>query len=193
MAGCSATAPHTCVRGHQGHRQLLTFQDVSPLQLLHGRSLAQPSAEKHQNYILHHGGRLRIPPVSAGSQGAGVPLKITPQQLQEEGVLCWPPLPGRSSQDSLWEGGPPLSQGSGGGSAGNPSPRAAPHVRIHVQPGRLEGLGPHVCAAQRPAQGRQPAWRREGRRAWASSSGAADRAWIRDTRQAPGGSGCSCR
>lgn len=35
---------------------LLTFQDISSLQLLHGWSLAQPSAEKHQDYVLHHGG-----------------------------------------------------------------------------------------------------------------------------------------
>lgn len=32
----------------------LTLQDVPTLQLLHGRSLAQSPAEKHQNYVLDH-------------------------------------------------------------------------------------------------------------------------------------------
>ncbi|KAK7814249.1 hypothetical protein U0070_000565, partial [Myodes glareolus] len=39
-----------------GEHPLLTFQDIPSLQLLHGWSLAQPSAEKHQDYVLHHGG-----------------------------------------------------------------------------------------------------------------------------------------
>lgn len=78
-----AGQPQFSTRADGGH-QLLTFQDVPPLQLLHGRSLAQPSAEKHQNYVLHHGGCLRIPLGSVGSEVAGAPLEIAPQKLQEE-------------------------------------------------------------------------------------------------------------
>lgn len=41
--------------------QILTFEDVSALQLLDCRSLAQSPAEKHQNHILDHFQSLKSP------------------------------------------------------------------------------------------------------------------------------------
>lgn len=43
-AGCTC---HGLAPKRSQGSQLLTFQDISSLQFLHGRSLAQPSAEKH--------------------------------------------------------------------------------------------------------------------------------------------------
>lgn len=90
-----ATAQHRC-RG--AGTQLLTFQDVPPLQLLHGRSLAEPSAEKHQNHIVHHGGPCKVH-LARGPRGRRWlvhPSRSLPKSCRREGDLWWRPLASRS-------------------------------------------------------------------------------------------------
>lgn len=139
-----ATAQHRC-RG--AGTQLLTFQDVPPLQLLHGRSLAEPSAEKHQNHTVHHGGPCEVHLARGPRSRRWLvhPSRSLPKSCRREGGLWWRPLASRSSQTSPWEGGPRCQGALGGAGEAQAPPlqgrlmfRSAPSLAVlRVPEGRV--------------------------------------------------------
>lgn len=139
--------PWSTREGNPRGPPLLTFQDISSLQFLHRGSLAQSSAEKHQNYILHHGGCQRIASrVCEGPRWLAHPLKIASQKTGAGEVEGWgalrrrQPLAGKSSPTPAQEGRGPLSPGGWGSPRSRShSGQAAHHVQICCQPGRLDG------------------------------------------------------